>query len=44
MATPFNSKQVISFKELLISQVIQQEVLTRLLVERGKKKLGVKAK
>ncbi len=35
MATPLNSKQVVSFEELLMSQVVQQEALTRLLVEKG---------
>ncbi len=28
-------KQIVSFEELLMSQVIQQEILTRLLVEKG---------
>jgi hypothetical protein len=28
-------KQVVSYEELLISQVVQQEALTRLLVEKG---------
>jgi len=35
MATPLDPNQVISFEELLMSQVIQQEALTRLLVEKG---------
>lgn len=35
MAIPLDSKQVVSFEELLMSQVIQQEALTRLLVEKG---------
>jgi hypothetical protein len=30
---PLNSKQIVSFEELLMSQVVQQEALTRLLVE-----------
>ena len=34
MATPLDPKQVISFEELLMSQVVQQEVLAKLLVER----------
>ena len=34
MATPLNPEQIISFEELLISQVVQQEALTRLLVEK----------
>jgi len=28
-------KQVVSFEELLLSQVLQQEALTRLLIEKG---------
>jgi hypothetical protein len=35
MATPLDPKQLVSFEELLMSQVIQQEALTRLLVEKG---------
>ena len=35
MAIPFDPKQVVSFEELLMSQVVQQEALTRLLVEKG---------
>ena len=35
MAIGFDSKQIITFEELLMSQVIQQEALTRLLVEKG---------
>ena len=35
MATPLDPKQVVPFQELLMSQVVQQEALTRLLVERG---------
>jgi hypothetical protein len=35
MATSLDPKQIISFEELLISQVVQQEALTRLLVEKG---------
>jgi hypothetical protein len=35
MATPIDPKQIVSFEELLMSQVVQQEALTRLLVERG---------
>jgi len=35
MAIPLDPKQVVSFEELLMSQVIQQEALTRLLVEKG---------
>jgi hypothetical protein len=34
MAIPLDPKQVVSFEELLMSQVIQQEALTRLLVEK----------
>ena len=35
MAIPIDSKQIVSFEELLMSQVVQQEALTRLLVEKG---------
>jgi hypothetical protein len=35
MAIPLDPKQVVSFKELLMSQVVQQEALTKLLVEKG---------
>jgi uncharacterized protein YqgQ len=35
MATGLDPKQVVSFEELLMSQVVQQEALTRLLVEKG---------
>jgi len=35
MATPLDPKQVVSYEELLISQVVQQEALTRLLIEKG---------
>jgi hypothetical protein len=35
MAIPLDSKQVVSFEELLMSQVVQQEALTRLLMEEG---------
>ena len=35
MAIPLDSKQIVSFEELLMSQVVQQEALTRLLVEKG---------
>jgi hypothetical protein len=35
MAIPLDPKQVGCFEELLMSQVIQQEALTRLLVEKG---------
>jgi hypothetical protein len=35
MSTPLDRKQLVSFEELLMSQVIQQEALTRLLVEKG---------
>jgi hypothetical protein len=34
MATPLDPNQVVTFEELLMSQVIQQEALTRLLVEK----------
>jgi hypothetical protein len=35
MATSLDPKQLVSFEELLTSQFIQQEALTRLLVEKG---------
>jgi hypothetical protein len=35
MAIGLDSKQVVTFGELLMSQVVQQEGLTRLLVEKG---------
>ncbi len=35
METPLDPKQIVSFEELLMSQVVQQEALTRLLVEKG---------
>ena len=35
MAIPLDSKKFVSSDELLMSQVVQQEALTRLLVEKG---------
>ncbi len=35
MAIPLDPKEIVSFEELLMSQVIQQEALTRLLIEKG---------
>lgn len=35
MASTLDPKQLVSFEELLMSQVVQQEALTRLLVEMG---------
>ena len=35
MATPIDPKQIVSFEDLLMSQVIQQEAMTRLLIEKG---------
>ena len=35
MATALDPKQIVSFEELLMFQVVQQEALTRLLVEKG---------
>jgi hypothetical protein len=35
MATALDPKQVGSFEEILMSQVVQQEALTRLLIEKG---------
>jgi hypothetical protein len=35
MATVLDPKQVVSFEELLMSQVVAQEALTGLLIEKG---------
>ena len=35
MAISLDPRQVVSFEELLMSQVVQQQALTRLLVEKG---------
>jgi hypothetical protein len=35
MATTLDPKQIVSYEELLMSQVFKQEALTRLLVEKG---------
>jgi hypothetical protein len=35
MAVPIDVKQVVSFEELFVSQVVQQGALNRLLVEKG---------
>ena len=35
MAISLDPKQLVSFEELLMSQVVEQEALTRLLVEKG---------
>ncbi len=35
MVISLDPKQLVSFEELLMSQVVQQEALTRLLVEKG---------
>jgi hypothetical protein len=35
MATALDPKQLVSFEELLMSQVVQQEALTRLLINKG---------
>ena len=35
MGIALDSKQIVSSEELLMSQVVQQEALTRLLVEKG---------
>jgi hypothetical protein len=34
MAIPLDPKQIVSFEELLMSQVVAQEALTRLLIEK----------
>ena len=35
MVLPMDPKQIVSFEELLMSQVISQDALIRLLVEKG---------
>jgi len=35
MAIPLDSKQPVSFEELLMSQVVSQDALIRLLIEKG---------
>jgi uncharacterized protein YqgQ len=35
MATGFDPKQVVTFGELLMSQIVSQEALIRLLIEKG---------
>ena len=35
MATPLDPKQIVPFEELLMSQVVQQEAIIRLLVQKG---------
>jgi len=35
MVIPLDPKQIVSFEELLMSQVVQQGALTRLTVEKG---------
>jgi hypothetical protein len=35
MGPTLDPKQIVSFEELLVSQVVQEEVLTRSLVEKG---------
>jgi hypothetical protein len=35
MAITLDPKQIVSFEKLLMSQVVRQEALTRLLVEKG---------
>jgi hypothetical protein len=35
MATALDPKQVVSFEELLMSQIVSHEAVTRLLVEKG---------
>jgi hypothetical protein len=35
VAIALDPKQVVSFEEILMSQVVQQEALTRLLIEKG---------
>ncbi len=35
MAIPLGPRQIVSFEALLMTQVVRQEALTRLLVEKG---------
>ena len=35
MSAPYAPKEIVSFEELLMSQVVQQEALTRFLLEEG---------
>ena len=35
MAIPLDPKQLVSFEELLMSQVVSQDALIRLLIEKG---------
>ena len=35
MATPLDPKQLVSFEELLMSQVVSQDALIRLRIEKG---------
>jgi hypothetical protein len=35
MAIPLDTKQIVSFEELLMSQGVQQEALTRLFIKKG---------
>lgn len=35
METALDPKQIVPFEELILSQVVQQEALTRLLLEKG---------
>jgi hypothetical protein len=35
MASPLDHKKFVSFQDLLMSQVVQQEALTKLLEEKG---------
>jgi len=35
MAIPFEPKHIVSFEELLMSPVVQQEALIKLLIEKG---------
>ena len=41
MATPLDPKQIVSSEELLASQVVQQEALTRLLFKGNIQQRGV---
>ncbi len=39
MAIPLDHRQIVSFEELLMSQMVQLEAVTKLLVEKGERDL-----
>lgn len=36
MAIPLDPKQIVSFEELLMSQVVQQETFSRFVIDKGR--------